>query len=137
MHKKDYIQSQLEEFGKVLALILGFKNLKDWDAFEKEIQEAAQKFTSLDVDAIENLSAESFDSEIVMSEKLSHDQKKIIATLLFEKLNLYLLKNETARCKQSKTKCIALYQHLRDNFSQNQFDLDVHYKLDLLAKLQE
>ena len=55
MLKKDLILRQLEEFGKVMAVILSFKKVKDWDNFEKEIREAALKFTTFEIDNVESL----------------------------------------------------------------------------------
>jgi hypothetical protein len=89
MHKKDFLQRQFEEFGKVLAMILRLKRDQDWDKYEAEIAAATKKYTGREILEIENLSEDEFQSQIT-SDKLSHDQKKIIAALLFEKLNFYL-----------------------------------------------
>ena len=134
MLRKDFIIRQIEEFGKVLALIIGYKKQNEWTKFEEEIENAIQKFTSLEMNEIENLNIDFFVSEIVNREGLSLDQKKIIANLMYEKLYFYLFKNETENYSQLKAKCLLLYLHLNENFTTNEFDLDVHYKLSMLQK---
>ena len=134
MLRKDFIIRQIEEFGKVLALIIGYKKQNEWTKFEEEIKNAIQKFTSLEMNEIENLNIDFFVSEIVNREGLSLDQKKIIANLMYEKLYFYLFKNENENYSQLKAKCLLLYLHLNENFTTNEFDLDVHYKLSMLQK---
>ena len=134
MLRKDFIIRQIEEFGKVLALIIGFKKQNEWTKFEQEIKNAIQKFTSLEINEIENLNIDFFVSEIVNRKGLSLDQKKIIANLMYEKLYFYLFKNENENYSQLKAKCLLLYLHLNENCTTNEFDLDVHYKLSMLQK---
>jgi hypothetical protein len=112
MLRKDFIIRQIEEFGKVLALIIGFKKQNEWTKFEEEIKNAIQKFTSLEMNEIENLNIDFFVSEIINREGLSLDQKKIIANLMYEKLYFYLFKNENENYSQLKAKCLLLYLHL-------------------------
>jgi hypothetical protein len=132
--RKDYIQRQFEEFGKVLAQLLSYKHQSDWDKFEKEISEAMQKFTALDISAIEKLSADDFETEILLSDTLQFDQKKIVGTLLFEKMLYYIELADYEKQQALRTKCLALYNYLQQNFTENQFDLDVYYKLSFLNK---
>ena len=134
MLRKDFIIRQIEEFGKVLALIIGYKKQNEWTKFEEEIKNAIQKFSSLEMNEIENLNIDFFVSEIVNKEGLSLDQKKIIANLMYEKLYFYLFKNENENYSQLKAKCLLLYLHLNENCTTNEFDLDVHYKLSMLQK---
>lgn len=134
MLRKDFIIRQIEEFGKVLALIIGYKKQNEWTKFEEEIENAIQKFTSLEMNEIENLNIDFFISEIINREGLSLDQKKIIANLMYEKLYFYLFKNENENYSQLKAKCLLLYLHLNENCTTNEFDLDIHYKLSMLQK---
>ena len=134
MLRKDFIIRQIEEFGKVLALIIGYKKQNEWTKFEQEIKNAIQKFSSLEMNEIENLNIDFFVSEIVNREGLSLDQKKIIANLMYEKLYFYLFKNENENYSQLKAKCLLLYLHLNENCTTNEFDLDIHYKLSMLQK---
>ena len=137
MQKKDFIVRQLEEFGKVMAVILSFKKENDWDKFEKEIAEAAQKFTQLDVRRIESLDPPTFDHEILHHPDLILDQKKILADLLFEKMNFHLEKNDHMAYQHVRANCLALYTHIRANFTENEFDLNVYYKLEYLIQVSD
>lgn len=130
MHKKDYILAQFEEFGRVMALILTFKNQRDWIKFDNEIQNAIQKYTQFDIEQILNFSLIHFDQNILISEQLDLNQKKKLAQLLFEKLMAQLMKNENTLLL--KEKCVAIYKHLQNNSTKNEFNLDVHYKLEFL-----
>ena len=132
MHRKDYIQRQFEEFGKVLAQLLSLKLNKNWEVFEKEIAEAFKKFTPYQLDKIEGLSTEDFSKEITGSPTLPYDQKKILAHLLFEKMNVYLERNETENYLATKSKCQIIYQHLSEDLTQNEYDLEVHYRIEFL-----
>ena len=134
MHKKDYIQRQFEEFGKVLASILSRKKKKEWEEFEKEIEQASQKFAALEIAQLENLSTDDFNKQI-QSSSLLYDQKKILANLFFEKMNAYFEKAENEKYQSAKSKCIALYSHLSADLTQNEFDLEVHYRIKLLGKI--
>lgn len=136
MYRKDYLQRQFEEFGKVLALILGFKRNNDWDNFEKEIRSAAATFSLPEIEAVERMDQETFNAEIIQPTVLSPDRKKILATLLFEKLGYYLETGREREAANLREKCLALYGHLRDDLTENQFDLDIHYKLDFLNKIR-
>jgi hypothetical protein len=134
MLRKDLIMRQFEEFGKVLSQILSFKREKDWEEFEKEVQKAFNQFTSLELEHIELLNESDFETEVIKHPTLSFEQKKIMAALLFEKMNYYLEQNRD-EYPMLKSKCIKLYSHIRDNFTENQFDMDVHYKLEFLKNL--
>ncbi len=134
MLKKDYLGRQFEEFGKVMAVILGFKKLQDWDNFEKEISDASAKFTSLEIDHIERLDATAFENEVLNRRTLTQDQKKILADLLFEKLNFYAAKNDELNYGKLKEKCLSIYTFLQNDLTENEFDMNVHYKLEMLKK---
>ena len=135
MLKKDYLVRQLEEFGKVLAIILGAKKQNDWEKLEKEIYEATKKFASLEINYVESLYSAAFEKEIINHPTLSLEQKKILGDLLFEKLNFYLAKDNKEKYLLLKAHCLALYNHIQNNFTQNEFNLDVYYKLGFLNKL--
>lgn len=134
MLKKDYLGRQFEEFGKVMAVILGLKKLQDWDKFEKEIRDASSKFTSLNIDHVESLSDTDFEKEIINHPTLTQNQQKILADLLFEKLNFYAANNKEEDYKKLKAKCIMLYTHLKNDLTENEFDMNVYYKLEILKK---
>lgn len=134
MLKKDFLVRQMEEFGKVMAVILGFKKQQDWNSFEKEMRAASLKFTALDLDVVEKLDEKEFDVQVLNHPTLTQDQLKIFADLLFERMNFYAIKNDQDNYKNLRSKCISLYTHLQNNFLENEFDMNVYYKLEILRK---
>lgn len=135
MQKKDFIVRQLEEFGKVMGIILGFKKQKEWDKFDQELSEAALKFTGIELNTIEKMDDAAFESQVLNREGLSLDQKKILADLLFEKMNRALDQEDQAGYLRLKNRCLIFYTHIRENFTENEFDLNVHYKLEFLKNM--
>jgi hypothetical protein len=134
MLRKDYIIRQLDEFGKVMALILNYKKLQDWDKFENEINATSIKFTSIEINKLEKFNEADFKKEILNNTTLTQDQLKILADLLFEKLNFYAQKNDTMSYNNLKVNCVLLYKHIQNQLTQNEFDLNVYYKLEILNK---
>ena len=134
MLKKDYIIRQLEEFGKIMAIILNYKKLQDWDKFENEINATSLKFTTIQINQLEKFNEDDFMKEILNNTPLSQDQLKILADLLFEKLNLYAQKNDTISYNNLKLKCVLLYKHIQNQLTHNEFDMNVYYKLEILSK---
>lgn len=137
MLRKDYIQRQLEEFGKVLAVILGAKTNRDWDAFERELHAAVKKYSGMELAEIESLSDESFAHRWLRGEGVDQETKKILARLLFEKMEHCLGLGDLQRAAALRNRCLLLYTHIQENFSQNEFDMDVHFKLAALQQLQQ
>ena len=134
MLKKDYIIRQLEEFGKIMAIILNYKKLQYWDKFENEINATSIKFTTIEINQLEKFNEDDFMKEILNNTPLSQDQLKILADLLFEKLNLYAQKNDTISYNNLKLKCVLLYKHIQNQLTHNEFDMNVYYKLEILSK---
>ncbi len=134
MLKKDFLVRQIEEFGKVMAVILGYKKQQDWDKFEQETRAATLKFTSLELDTVEKLSETEFDTQILKHPTLTQDQLKILADLLFERMNFYALKNDEENYKSLRLKCVLLYTHIQNNHLDNEFDMNVYYKLEIPKK---
>jgi hypothetical protein len=134
MLKKDYILRLYDEFGKVMAVILSLKKDGDWERFEKEIRNALFRFTSLEINDVQELNAENF-SKTVLNGNISSERQKILADLLFEKLNYYVAIDDRGNYLNLKNKCSMLYSHLLENATQNEFDLDVHYKLEFLKRV--
>ncbi|PBQ33976.1 hypothetical protein CNR22_20080 [Sphingobacteriaceae bacterium] len=133
MLRKDYIQRQFEQFGKVLASLLAKKLLNDYDAFEKEMAEAVKQFTDFEILELENISLDAF-SQKINSSHLEFDQKKILANLLFEKMTYYQEIGDLEHYKALKLKTLFLYQVITDDLTHNEFDLEAHYRLDRLKK---
>src|SRR6187401_2488422 len=105
MFRKDFLQRQFEAFGKVLALLLQRKKEKDYDNFEKEIEEASKEFAENYLSYYENLSDSDFQDQVIHSKSLSFEQRKILAALLFEKMNFYEETGLEEKCKSTGKRC--------------------------------
>lgn len=125
----------MEEFGKALALILLHKKQQDYEKFEEEIALAAKKYSTLELKPIENLSTTDFNGQIVHNESISFEHKKIIASVLFEKMLYYDELGLEENRNDLTTKCFHLYTYLYANQTENEFNMEVHYRLELLKKL--
>jgi hypothetical protein len=134
MLKKDMLVRQFEEMGKVLAALLTFKRNNEWDLFEKELAEAVKRYTPLEIGAVEDMELEEFEKQIIVNDKTNFEQKKILATLLFEKMNFYLSRDSMDEYERLKEKCLRLYEYLANDLTENEYNLDIHYKLRMLRE---
>ncbi len=135
MLKRDYLIKQFEEFGKVLGAILGLKREGNLSQLNDMIREAAQKYAASEIDFVEMIPDELLLSTLTDEKKLTDEQLKMLGDLLFEKAEYYLASNapetQSLNCyKKSKRIYSFLKEHATINFS-----LDMHYKLELLAKM--
>ena len=135
MLRKDYFVRQLEEFGKVLGVLLFLKKQNDWDKFTEELAKATPKFTSFELEFVEKLNDSEFLSEIIENEKVNLEQKTILANILFEKMDFYAHTVQTDKENETARKCLALYEFLHNNQSQNEFNLQTHYRLQFLKSM--
>lgn len=135
MLRKDFIMRQFEEFGKVMAVLLGLKKQNDWEKFKEEIANAGKKFTPFEMDIVESLSLPDFEAQVLHNPVLLHDQQKMLADLLYEKMEFYANAGEAEKYTLLGKKCLLLYTQFTSNLTQNEFNLDVYYKLQLLSKL--
>ena len=135
MYKKDYIVRQFEEFGKVMAIILGFKHKGEWNRFAGEIEEAVKQFTSIELKEIKSLSQDDFETLINTNTNLKSDQLKILADLLYEQS--FAEKEKADRNAQTELfkKSLFLYKLYKNELTANEFNLEVHYRIELLSKL--
>ena len=135
MLRKDYLVKRIEEFGKALALLMSKKQEKDYEAYERGMTEAAKQFTGLDLVATSRLSNEEFNTQIVYSDGLEFEQKKILGRLLFERMQFCAEMKEDEQFAELKEKNLMLYAYLLENLDSSNYDLEVHYKLQCLKEL--
>lgn len=135
MFKKDYIQRQFEEFGKVMAVILGFKKNKDWALFEFEIDKAMSTFTPFEIKDIIEKNEESFKLLIGESGHLKSDQIKILADLLYERSFISDKNDEDEERIGLLKKAYFLYDLFSNSLTANDYNVEVRYRLDLIKKI--
>ncbi|MES2567661.1 MAG: hypothetical protein V4565_12390 [Bacteroidota bacterium] len=135
MLKRDYLVKQFEEFGKVMGILLGLKRDGNFSELSNMINESLKKYTSLEIDYVETLENEKLLETLTHEKKLSDEQLKMLGDLLFEKGNYYSSDKKT---EQQSINCfkktLAIFQFLKEHATLN-YSLDMHYKLQILEKM--
>ena len=135
MLKKDYILRQFEEFGKVMAVIFGYKKNNDWVRFELEIEKALNTFTSFEINDLIVRDQESFESFISKNTQLKPDQIKIMADLLYERSFISENKKNDNEMKSILKKANFLYELYSNTLTANEYNLEVRYRIDRIKKI--
>jgi hypothetical protein len=139
MHKRDYLVKQFEEFGKVMAILLGLKRDENYPKLFELINESIKKYTSSEVDYVESLINEQFIDILTIEKKLNDEQLKMLADLLFEKANYYFNSQQNSELKLKGINCYkksyVIYLFLKEQTTLT-YSLDMHYKLELLSKMK-
>lgn len=135
MLKRDYLIKQFEEFGKVLGLILGLKREGNLSQLNDMIREASQKYAASEIDFVETIPDELLLSTLIDEKKLTDEQLKMLGDLLFEKAEYYLASaSPEIQSLNCYKKAHLIYSFVKEHATLN-FSLDMHYKLELLAKM--
>lgn len=135
MLKRDYLVKQFEEFGKVMAVLLGLKKDGLYPELNDAINDALRKYTTLEIIYVESISNENLIETLTQEKKLNDEQLKMLADLLFEKGEYYTSVNspeEVANICYKKANIIYLF--LKENATLN-YSLDMHYKIEVLRKM--
>jgi hypothetical protein len=135
MLRRDYLVKQAEEFGKVLAVILGLKRDGLFPDMLEEIYKASQKYTSLEILYIEKVENAGLIKDLTEDKKLNDEQMKLLGDLLFEKAEYYMhTEGAGVASDNCYRKAYIIYLFVKDHATLN-YSLDMHYKLELLAKM--
>lgn len=131
MIKKDFLIRHVEEFGRVMGKLLTLRKEKEIEKFEEEIKLAVQRFTQLEISAVEELSSEDFYKTII---SLDDDRLKMLGDLLFERMHYYIICGEEEQFLLLKYKSRKVYElfQLRTPLSYN---MDVQYRLQYLETI--
>ena len=136
MHKRDYLVKQIEEFAKVMSILLGLKRDENYPKLSELISESVKKYTSTEIDYIESLIDEQLIDILTSEKKLNDEQLKILADLLFEKADYYCNAQQNADIELNSINCYkksyVIYLFLKEQTTLT-YSLDMHYKLDLLV----
>jgi hypothetical protein len=135
MLRKDYIQRKFEEFGKFLALLMGFKQNNQWAELERQINENSQKFSGVEIGAIEMISDPVLLIELTQVRDLKEEQLKVLGDLLYEKGLAYTNLQKPFEAKNAFIKAKAIYLHIQTNSLEVDFSLDMHFKLKAIEQL--
>lgn len=134
MYKRDYFVKQLEEFGKVLAILMGLKQPGKIHELENLIKETTQKYTGQEIEWLESLTDKNIANTLTEDKKLNDHQLKMCGDLLYEKAEFYFLKQETENAENCLRKAYQIYQFLI-NQATLPYSLDTHYKLENIRKI--
>jgi hypothetical protein len=138
MHKRDYLVKQFEEFGKVMAVLLGLKREGNYSELIELINESVKKYTSTEIDFIETLMDEKLIETLTTEKKLNDEQLKMLADLLFEKGEFYTNTKQNRALDINAINCYKkaylIYLFLKEHATLT-YSLDMHYKLELLEKM--
>ena len=136
MHKRDLLLRQFEEFGKFLSTILGYKQQQDFIEVSKLISEGALKYIGVSIKEVEELEPENLISSLTQEKKLTDEQLKMLADLLYENgiNNLNGDLNSDSNTLINFTKAQMLYNFVNLNGTLP-YSLDTHYKLDVIKDI--
>jgi hypothetical protein len=135
MLRKDYLQRQFEEFGRVLAQILGFKKNGDMINFEKEIENAVKTFTSLELDGLLKMDLETFEKMVKANETLRPDQIRMLADLFYERSFVFDKPEQTEQMKDMLSRAYFLYKRYTNELTANEFNLEVSYRMRMITEI--
>jgi hypothetical protein len=135
MFRKDYLQRQFEEFGKVLATILGFKKSGDMQSFENEIEKAVKTFTALELDSLLKMDLGAFEKMVKHNETLRPDQIKILADLFYERSFVFDKQEQAEEMKDMLSRAYFLYKRYTQELTANEFNLEVNYRLQMITEI--
>jgi hypothetical protein len=127
---------QFEEFGKFLATILGYKQQQDFIEVSKLISEGALKYIGVSIKEVEELEPENLISSLTQEKKLTDEQLKMLADLLYENgvNNLNGDLNSDSNTLINFTKAQMLYNFVNLNGTLP-YSLDTHYKLEAIKDI--
>ena len=134
MIRKDYLVRKIEEFGKVLSRLHLLKRERQLDEFGEALVHAFNTFSPFEISEFEALNEEEFSVRIIGNEHLTQEQFRILADLIYEKMDHYSLTGNDSGAAKCRQKCIQLYQKLLDDNVLGEFDLHAHYRLSSLMQ---
>lgn len=135
MLRKDFLQRQFEEFGKVLAAILGFKKSGDMSSFEKEIEKAVKTFTAFELGELLKMDLGSFERMVKEDEKLKPEQVKILADLFYERSFVFDKPDQAEQMKDMLARAYFLYKRYTEELTVNEFNLEVNYRMQMITEI--
>lgn len=138
MHKRDYLVKQFEEFGKVMAILLGLKRDGNHPKLSELINESVKKYTNTEINFVESINDDKLTDVLTTDKKLNDEQLKILADLLYEKAEFYTGTKQNQALDSNAINCYKkahlIYLFLKEHATLT-YSLDMHYKLEILSKM--
>lgn len=134
MLKRDYLVKQFEEFGKVMAVLLGLKRDGKFSELEELIRNTALKYTATEIAYAESLPDEQLLDILTNEKKLSDEQLRMLGDLLYEQGCSHAQCGREMEAGNAFRKTMLIYTFLQNNATMP-YSLDMHYKLNVLKSM--
>lgn len=125
---------QFEEFGRVMAVLLGLKRDGRHTEFEELIRNTTLKYTGAEIDYIASVENDQLIEILTGQRKLNDEQLKMAGDLLYEQAEAHLHAGRSAEARTCYQKSLLIYEFLQSH-STLPYSLDVHYKVKLLREM--
>ncbi len=135
MFKKDYIMRQYEEFGKFLAIVLGFKANQQFTELEELLNTSAFKYTNIEIEIAEKLPNKDLIQLLTENYELKEANLKMLGDLLYEKGIGYSQQLKENEAKNAFQKALIIFEHIKENSLESDFSLDMHFKMNSLKQM--
>jgi len=112
MEQKDYLMRYIEQLGKVLAYLLGFREKGDSKGGMEVIDESLKDMCKMDSAEINAIPEKLLVEELCHRRKLMLDQIKFIAELLFQEGEFMEMGNRSREAITRYRKSILLLRHI-------------------------
>ncbi len=135
MFKKDYIMRQYEEFGKFLAIVLGFKANQQFTELEELLNTSAFKYSNIEIEIAEKLPNKDLIQLLTENYELKEANLKMLGDLLYEKGIGYSQQLKANEAKNAFQKALIIFEHIKENSLESDFSLDMHFKMNSLKQM--
>ena len=135
MFRKDYIVRQFEEFGKFLAIVMGFKTDSKFIELEELINTSALKFTLIEMEIAEKLPNKDLIQLLTENYELKEANLKMLGDLLYEKGIGYSKLFKEDEAENAFNKALIIFEFIKDNSLEIDFSLDMHFKMTSLKQM--
>ena len=135
MFRKDYIMRQYEEFGKFLAIVLGFKANQQFAELEELINTSAFKYTNIEIEIAERLPDKDLIQLLTENYELKEANLKMLGDLLYEKGIGYNKLFKEKEAENAFKKALVIFEYIRENSLESDFSLDMHFKINSMKQM--
>lgn len=125
---------QFEEFGKVMAVLLGLKRDGRFAELEELIRNTTLKYTGAEIAYMASVENDQLIETLTIQHKLSDERLKMAGDLLYEQAEAHLHVGRSAEARKCYQKSLLIYEFLQSQ-STMPYSLDVHYKVKLLKEM--
>ena len=126
---------QYEEFGKFLAIVLGFKANQQFAELEELINTSAFKYTNIEIEIAERLPDKDLIQLLTENYELKEANLKMLGDLLYEKGIGYSKLFKEKEAENAFKKALIIFEYIRENSLESDFSLDMHFKINSMKQM--